>query len=101
MCMIVHPRSHMSIVLKKVIVQRLNDKFGSNRALYDKSMKLGTIMLDTIGVILKTGGILDLYRGGRGSHFPRWPPVNKIGQYVNHKSHVQSSIVDTALVNNT
>ena len=55
-------------------------------------------MLDTIGVILKTGGILDLHRGGRGNHFPRWPPVNKIGQYVNHKSHVQSLIVDIALL---
>ena len=84
-----------------LIVQRLNDKFGTSRALYDKSMKLGTIILDTIRVILKTGGILDSYRGDHGSHFPRWSPVNKIVQYVNHKSHVQSLIVDIALVNNT
>ena len=68
-----------------LLVQQLNDKFGPNYALYDKSMKLGTIKLDTIRVILKTGGILDLYRGGLGSHFPRWPPVSKIGKYVNIK----------------
>ena len=54
-----------------------------------------------MSVILKTGGILDLYRGGRGSHFPRWPPVSKIGQIVNHKSHIQSHIVDIAVENNT
>ena len=90
------PRNTETNVVR--IVQQLNDKFGPNRALYDKSMKLDTSMLDTLRVVLKTGGILDFYRGG---HFPRWPPVSKIGQYVNHKSHVQSIIVDIALVNNT
>ena len=35
----------------RYIVQRLNDKFGPNCAIYDKSMKLGTIILDTIRVI--------------------------------------------------
>ena len=85
----------------EVIVQRLNDKFGPNCALYDKSMKLGTFNLDTIRVILKAGGILYLYHGGRGSHFSRWPPVSKIGKYVNIKKHVQSLIADIAFVNNT
>ena len=94
-------KSGLAQMRSKGIVQWLNDKFRPNRALHDKSMKLGTIILDTIRVILKTGGILYLYRGGRGTHFPWWPPVNKIGQYVNHKSHVQSLIVDTALVNIT
>ena len=45
-------------------------------------MKLGIIMLDTLRVILKTGGILGSDRGDRGGHFPRWPPVGKIGQYI-------------------
>ena len=64
-------------------------------------MKLGTLILGTIGVILQTEGILDLYRGGRGGHFPRWPPVSKIGQYVIHKSHIQPVIVNIAVENNT
>ena len=80
------------------IVQRLNDKLGPNCALYDKSMNLGTIKLDTIRVIWKTGDILDLDRSGRGSHFPRLPSVSKIGKYANHKSHVKSLIVDIVLV---
>ena len=64
-------------------------------------MKLSTLILGTIGAILQAEGILDLYRGGRDSHFPRWPRVSKIGQYVNHKSHIQPVIVDIAVENNT
>ena len=56
------------------------------------------LILGTIGVILKTGDILDLYRVNRGSHFPRWPPVNIIDQYVNH---IQPITVDIAVENNT
>ena len=41
------------------LVQQINDKFGPNCTLQDKSMKLGTIILDTIRVILKTERILD------------------------------------------
>ena len=80
------------------LVQQLNDKFRLKCAFYDKSMKLGTIILDILRVILKTEGILNLCRGG---HFPIWPPVSKIGQYVNHKNNFQSLIVDIALVSNT
>ena len=72
-----------------------------NRALYDKRMKLGTLILGTIWVILKNRGILDSYRGSRGSHFSRWPPVSKIGQYVNDRSHIKPLIVGIAVENNT
>ena len=64
-------------------------------------MKLGTLILGTIGVILKTGGILDLYRANRGSHFPRWPPVSIIDKYMNHYRHIQPITVDIAVENNT
>ena len=56
------------------IVQRLNVNIGPNRALYDKSMKLGTLLVYIIMNIAKIGGILDLSSVGDGGHFPKCPP---------------------------
>ena len=64
-------------------------------------MKLGTLILDTMKVILKTRGILNLSGVDCGGHFPKWPPTSKIGQYLNRKSHFQSLIIDIYLANCT
>ena len=47
-----------------------------NRALFDKSNTLCTLILEPIRVILKIGGNLYLSAGGGGGHFPKWPPCS-------------------------
>ena len=43
-----------------MLVQRIRDNFGSNRALCDKSTKFGTVVVYANVTILKIGGTLKM-----------------------------------------
>ena len=58
-----------------------------NHALFDKSMKLGTVLAYIIISHLKIGGILDLAYISNGGHFPRWLPSSP-NKFLKIMSHV-------------
>ena len=70
------------------VVQRLNVDFGSNRALFDKSMKLGKLLIYMITILLRTIGNLDLSPGAHGGHFSKWrlPISNNFLKTMIHRS---------------
>ena len=47
---------------KPLIVRQISVKSGVSTALYDKSIKLGTLILDTMGSIFKIRGNRDMLR---------------------------------------
>ena len=48
------------IVVTGLVVQRIRDNFGWNRALCDKSTKFGTVVVNAKVTILKIGGTLKM-----------------------------------------
>ena len=53
---------------------RICNNFEKNRALYDKSMKLGTWLVDNKTKKLRVSATPKMPSNGRHLVFPKWPP---------------------------
>ena len=62
--------------LPDVIVGRICNSFEKNRAIYDKSMKLGTWLVDNNTKKLRVSATLKMSSNGRHLVFPKWPPFS-------------------------
>ena len=58
------------------IVGRICNNFEKNRALYDKSMKLGTLLVDNKTKKLRVSATPKMPSNGRHLVFPKWPPFS-------------------------
>ena len=58
------------------IVGRICNNFEKNRALYDKSMKLGTWLVDNKTKELRVSATPKMPSNGRHLVFPKWPPFS-------------------------
>ena len=56
------PSPGAKINMRSYLVQQISVKSGVSTALYDKSIKLGTLILDTMGSIFKIRGNRDMLR---------------------------------------
>ena len=56
-----------------LIVWRICNNFEKNRALYDKSMKLGTWLVDNKTKNLRVSATPKMPSNGRHLVFPKWP----------------------------
>ena len=56
-----------------IIVGRICNNFEKNRALYDKSMKLGTWLVDNKTKKLRVSATPKMPSNGRHLVFPKWP----------------------------
>ena len=59
-----------------VLVGRICNNFEKNRALYDKSMKLGTWLVDNKTKELRVSATPKMPSNGRHLVFPKWPPFS-------------------------
>ena len=59
-----------------LIVGRICNNFEKNRALYDKSMKLGTSLVDSKTKKLRVSATPKMPSNGRHLVFPKWPPFS-------------------------
>ena len=59
-----------------VIVGPICNNFEKNRAFYDKSMKLGTWLVDNKTKILRVSATPKMSSNGRHLVFPKWPPFS-------------------------
>ena len=58
------------------IVGPICNNFEKNRAFYDKSMKLGTWLVDNKTKILRVSATPKMSSNGRHLVFPKWPPFS-------------------------
>ena len=66
-------KAYLMIVL---LVGRICNNFEKNRALYDKSMKLGTWLVDNKTKLLRVSATPKMPSNGRHLVFPKWPPFS-------------------------
>ena len=59
---------------KLIIVGRICNNFEKNRAFYDKSMKLGTWLVDNKTKKIRVSATPKMPSNGRHLVFPKWPP---------------------------
>ena len=59
-----------------VIVGPICNNFEKNRAFYDKSMKLGTWLVDNKTKKLRVSATPKMSSNGRHLIFPKWPPFS-------------------------
>ena len=72
------PTTHVSGIgslspLFLLIVEQICNNFEKNRAFYDKSMKLGTWLVDNNTKKLRVSALLKMSSNGRHLVFPKWP----------------------------
>ena len=60
---------------------RICNNFEKNRALNDKSMKLGTWLVDTKTKKLRVSATPKITSNGRHLVFPKWPPFSTFFNY--------------------
>ena len=58
------------------IVGRICNNFEKNRAFYDKSMKLGTWLVDNKTKKIRVSATPKMPSNGRHLVFPKWPPFS-------------------------
>ena len=58
------------------LVGRICNNFEKNRALYDKSMKLGTWLVDNKTKKIRVSATPKMPSNGRHLVFPNWPPFS-------------------------
>ena len=63
------------------IVGRICNNFQKNRAFYDKSMKLGTWLVDNKTKIIRVSAMPKMPSNGRHLVFPKWPPFFQLIHY--------------------
>ena len=64
----------MAIYSSSIIVGQICNNFEKNRAFYDKSMKLGTWLVDNNTKKLRVSATQKMSSNGRHLFFPKWPP---------------------------
>ena len=57
-----------------IVVGRICNNFEKNRAFYDKSMKLGTWLVDNKTKKIRVSATPKMPSNGRHLVFPKWPP---------------------------
>ena len=67
---------YLSLRVQCLIVGRICNNFEKNRALYDKSMKLGTWLVDNKTNKLRVSATPEMPSNGRHLVFPKWPPFS-------------------------
>ena len=63
------------------IVGRICNNFEKNRAFYDKSMKLGTWLVDNKTKKIRVSATPKISSNGRHLVFPKWPPFFQLIHY--------------------
>ena len=63
-------------VCQPLLVGRICNNFEKNRALYDKSMKLGTWLVDNKTKKIRVSAAPKMPSNGRHLVFPKWPPFS-------------------------
>ena len=61
---------------KCLLVGRICNNFAKNRAFYDKSMKLGTWLVDNKTKKIRVSATTKMPSNGRHLVFPKWPPFS-------------------------
>ena len=71
----------MVICRGRFLVGRICNNFEKNRALYDKSRKLGTWLVDTKTKKIRVSATPKITSNGRHLVFPKWPPFSTFFYY--------------------
>ena len=66
----------LAITAVAQLVGRICNNFEKNRALYDKSMKLGTWLVDNKTKKIRVSATPKMPSNGRHLVFPKWPPFH-------------------------